>query len=255
MSKHSLQSIISTLFISFLTLNTLSSCSCGRDGDEDSETAENFTPVFPEPVTGNFGVSTETMEIADNNLVHRTNVNPIGGSLREVFCDSNAVHLAAAHQIGFSPITNLKSAYAIARAIQRIYTCKAYHVDDLTHSMPYLVPKAAKLLYDIGTEFSDTVFARSGASYRIKVTSLTRTDMTVARLRRHNRNATVESAHRYGTTFDISYARFMCLDESNIISLEDLKNILAEILNKKRNDNLCYVKFERKQGCFHITAR
>lgn len=232
--------------------------SCGNNsntGASNSEPISNLSAINPEKITEGFGISTETMDIKDNNLVHRIKINPIGGSLRNVFNDSNAIHLIAAQAIGISPITDLHTAYNLTRPIQEIYTCKAYHIDNLTHSMPYLVPQAARLLYEIGTEFSDSVLARGGAHYRIKVTSLMRTDVTVAKLRRRNRNATVDSAHRYGTTFDISYARFMCLDTANIISLEDLKNLLAEILNKKREEGRCYVKFERKQGCFHITTR
>ena len=30
---------------------------------------------------------------------------------------------------------------------------------------------------------------------------------------------------------------------------------MAEILNDLRNHGRCYVKFERKQSCFHITVR
>ena len=242
----------------FAACLALSLAACGGSGNSSSA-ADDEQPklevIVPERLTGDFGISTETMQIKDNSLVHRMKINLIGGSLRQVFCDSNAIHLTAAKAIGFEPITDLRAAYHLSRPIQEIYTCSAYHIDDLSHSMPYLVPQAARLLYEIGTEFTDSVFARSGARYRIKVTSLTRTDATVARLRRRNRNATVESAHRYGTTFDISYAKFMCLDDNYIISLEDLKNILAEILNKKRNEGRCYVKFERKQGCFHITTR
>ena len=121
--------------------------------------------------------------------------------------------------------------------------------------MPYLVPEAERLLHDIGRSFSDTIRARVGKSYKIKVTSLTRTDVTVRRLRRRNSNATQESAHRFGTTFDISYSKFICCDSSYVIHEGDLKNILAEVLHRLRREGRCYVKWERKQGCFHITTR
>jgi hypothetical protein len=35
----------------------------------------------------------------------------------------------------------------------------------------------------------------------------------------------------------------------------DLKALLAEILADLQNNNRCYVKHERRQGCFHITTR
>ena len=68
-------------------------------------------------------------------------------------------------------------------------------------------------------------------------------------------NATVESAHRYGTTFDISYVRFVCCDSSYVVAPQDLRGILAEVLDYYRKENRCLVKYEVKQGCFHITAR
>ena len=121
--------------------------------------------------------------------------------------------------------------------------------------MPYLVPKAAKLLGDIGKAFRDTVKARGGKEYRIKVTSLMRSSYSVSRLKRRNRAATENSCHLYGTTFDISWTNFDCRDSSYVVSLEDLKNILAEVVYDKREQGRCYAIFERKRGCFHITAR
>jgi hypothetical protein len=34
-----------------------------------------------------------------------------------------------------------------------------------------------------------------------------------------------------------------------------LKNLLAEVLYDLQTHDRCYVKFERHQSCFHITAR
>jgi hypothetical protein len=36
---------------------------------------------------------------------------------------------------------------------------------------------------------------------------------------------------------------------------EDLKNLLAEVIYAVREEGKCYVKYERKSGCFHITTR
>ena len=74
-------------------------------------------------------------------------------------------------------------------------------------------------------------------------------------LRRRNRNASDNSAHQYGTTFDISYIRFMPGQSDYRLNDECMKNVLGEVLNDLRNRGRCYVKFERKQSCFHITVR
>ena len=128
-------------------------------------------------------------------------------------------------------------------------------LDDLTASVPYLVPKAAQLLKEIGYAFQDSIHKRGGKDYRIKVTSVTRTVYSVGKLMKRNRAATENSCHRYGTTFDISWVKFDCLDPSMVISLEDLKNILAEVVQDFRKQGRCYAIFERKSGCLHITVR
>lgn len=234
---------------------------CGTSAD-DTSSVDNpspdslqAAPVIPVSTTTEAEAEADTASHKFNGIVHRMKVRAVGPSLQRTFNDSNAVHLAAAHAAGFAPITDLRSTYHLSKPILEISTCDAYHVDNLTHSLPYLVPQAAQLLHDIGKAFSDTIRRRGGKSYKIKVTSLTRTDATVKRLRRRNRNASPESAHRLGTTFDISYSKFICCDSSYVIHEGDLKNILAEVLFRMREEGRCYVKFERKQGCFHITAR
>ena len=117
------------------------------------------------------------------------------------------------------------------------------------------MPEASRLLHDIGQAFNDSLQARGGGAYRLKVTSLLRTPATVSRLRRVNRNATGESAHSYGTTFDISYSKFICDNDSLPRTFEDLKNLLGEVLLRFKQEGRCYVVMERRQACFHITAR
>ncbi len=191
----------------------------------------------------------------DNNCV-KLRINPIGGSLGRVFNDSNHTHLAEARRIGIEPISTPAQAWKLRRPVCRIRTCDNYFVDNLTHSYPYLVPEAAELLNEIGARFIDSLTSRGGGSYRIKVTSLLRTGSTIKRLRRRNINAVSTSAHQYGTTFDISYVNFICnRSTSTNRTQQDLKNLLGEILYELRRENRCLVKYERKQGCFHITAR
>ena len=113
----------------------------------------------------------------------------------------------------------------------------------------------AQLLKEIGYAFQDSIRKRGGKQYRIKVTSVTRTVYSVSKLMRRNRAATENSCHRYGTTFDISWVRFDCMDPTMVISLEDLKNILAEVVQDFRKRGRCYAIFERKSGCLHITVR
>lgn len=176
--------------------------------------------------------------------------------LRSTFNDSNAVQLAAAKQLGINPIQDDADILRVNRPLVRVRSCREYYLDDLTHSFPFLVPEAAQLLSDIGSAFNDSLAARGGGHYRIKVTSLLRTPATVKKLKKVNKNATEESTHSFGTTFDISYGKFVIDSLAEPYrTFEDLKNLLGEILYDMRAQGRCYVKFEYRQSCFHITAR
>ncbi len=171
------------------------------------------------------------------------------------FNDSNYHHLNAAAAIGIDPIDSESDILEITRPIVKVQSSPNYYIDNLTHSLPYLVPEAELLLNDIGRSFRDSLQQRGGGDYRIKVTSILRTNSSIRTLRRRNRNAVGSSAHLYGTTFDISYSNFICDADSMPRSVEDMKQLLTEILRNYRNDGRCYVKHERKQSCFHITTR
>lgn len=171
------------------------------------------------------------------------------------FNDSNYLHINAATRIGISPIGSEQEAWNTRRPIVRVESCRDYYIDKLTHSLPYLVPEAEAMLHDIGRSFRDSLAARGGGDYRIKVTSILRTTSSIKRLRRRNGNAVGHSAHLYGTTFDISYSNFVCDSLTTPRTTDDMKMLLAEILRQYRDAGRCYVKHERKQSCFHITTR
>lgn len=177
------------------------------------------------------------------------------GSLRKVFNDSNYIHLGVARKYGITPIMKVSDAWNLKVPVIRVVPTETYYIDELTYSLPYLVPRAKKLLDDIAQTWKDSLTARGGGDYRLKVTSMLRTPATIKKLRRRNTAAVDSSAHQYGTTFDISFVKFVCDNPSNPRTAEDLKNLLAEVLYDLREEGRCYVKYEHKQGCFHITTR
>lgn len=83
-----------------------------------------------------------------------------------------------------------------------------YVVDSLTHSIPYLVPRASALLDTIGSNFLDSLAAKGLNPNQVIITSVLRTENDVKRLRRRNGNASANSAHCFGATFDVSWKRF-----------------------------------------------
>lgn len=181
-------------------------------------------------------------------------VNYLGHNYGMVFNDSNYIHWNEASKIGIEPLTNLSSHWKSTKGLQRIASCRDYFVEELKYSRPYLVPEAARMLKEIGRRFRDSIDARGGGNYRIKVTSVMRTPETVSRLRRRNSNAVDSSVHSLATTIDISHSSFICDDATVPRSVNDLKGILSEVLYAMRNEGKCCVKYERKQPCFHITA-
>ena len=138
------------------------------------------------------------------------------------------------------------------KKLVKISSCRWYEIDDLTHSLPYLVPRADKLLETIGRNFRDSLDSKGLPDRKIIVTSVLRTDSSVKRLRKKNLNASANSAHIFGTTFDVAYARYVGGKEEE---RDKLKTVLAEVLQDLRLAKKCYVRYEYKQGCFHITVR
>ncbi len=245
--------LIKHLYFFAALLAGCSLLSCSDKSPQQQENTIALAEIFSEYESSN-PYDTHLDTVIDDNC-KKLRVKQIG-SLSQNFKDMNDVHLSAARQLGFKPIKSGEDIMNLSRPIVRIASCREYFLDDLTHSFPYLVPEAATLLSDIGRTFNDSLAARGGGAYRIKVTSVLRTPATVKSLRRVNRNATEESTHSYGTTFDISYSRFVCDSICEPFrTYEDLKNLLAEVLYDLRKQGRCYVKYEIKQSCFHITTR
>lgn len=179
---------------------------------------------------------------------------------KTAFPDTNAVQLVAAQQWGVEPVKNRTDAEARKKELVYIGSSPYYHVDPLRQSIPYLVPRAAVLLNDIGQAFFDSLYIKGVPLHRFIVTSVLRTQEDVARLRRFNSNATENSCHLYGTTFDICYNRYETVEEPQSPSRhrvrdDSLKFVLSEVLRDMRQQGRCYIKYEVKQGCFHMTVR
>ena len=177
----------------------------------------------------------------------------------ETFADLNPQHLTTARQVSIPSCKDRNAATRRADELVYIGDNPYFHVRPLNYSIPYLVPHAATLLEEIGRSFLDSLTLKGYAFQQLVVTSVLRTDADVAQLRQRNRNAAAESAHSYGTTFDISYTHFLPLvAPSQHVRKADpytLKCILAEVLRDQRQKGTCYVKYEVHQSCFHITAR
>ncbi|MBR1388556.1 MAG: hypothetical protein IJ569_02925 [Prevotella sp.] len=217
---------------------------------ETVEPQEN-TPVSS-PAANNSPLST-----LHSQQHHRIRSVP---SYAEAFPDTNSVQLQAARQWGVSPVRNRDDAEARKRELVYIGSNPYYHVDPLYSSIPYLVPRAAVLLQDIGQAFYDSLYIKGVPLHKIIVTSVLRSQDDVVKLRRCNGNATENSCHLYGTTFDICYNRYKTVEDPEGPSRRQVRNdtlkwVLSEVLRDMRQQNRCFIKYEVKQGCFHMTVR
>ena len=179
------------------------------------------------------------------------------------FPDSQSVQIEAAQKYGIMPVKNRKEAEVLVKQHRLVNICHSpfYAIDNLTHSIPYLVPRAQHLLNTICLNFIDSCQVKGLPIHLPIVTSVLRTTDDVSNLQRGNKNATTNSCHCYGTTVDIAYNKFMPMTgtyESQAALLrwnEPMKRVLSEVLSDLREEGQCYVKYERKQGCFHLTCR
>lgn len=172
---------------------------------------------------------------------------------KAAFPDSQSVQIVMAERWGVKPVRNREDAEARKKELVYIGESPYFHVDPLYSSIPYLVPRAAVLLQDIGAAFYDSLYVKGVPLNQLIVTSVLRSMDDVAKLQRRNGNATENSCHLYGTTFDICYNRYHPVGRE--VRNDTLKWVLSEVLRDKRDEGRCYVKYEVKQGCFHMTVR
>ena len=179
-----------------------------------------------------------------------------------LFNDQNGVQLKSAAQFGLKqPLKNRDAADDVKDGLVRIRSNRHYSIAKLTHSIPYLTDGAAELLDMIGKNFLDSLESKGLNPNKIIVTSVLRTQEDIKKLQKSgNPNAVKNSAHCYATTFDIAYAYYDKTWFKNFRFCESvepvtLKKVLGEVLRDLRRQKKCYVKYEVKQRCFHITTR
>ncbi len=175
------------------------------------------------------------------------------------FPDQQDVQIVAASKHGVAPVQNREEAEHSKGKLVYVGSNPFFYVDKLNNSIPYLVPRASVLLQDIGRAYFDSLQIKGIPLHKIIVTSILRTKDDVSKLRTRNGNATENSCHLYGTTFDVCYNRYKQIQTEKQprrqVQNDTLKWVFSEVLRDFRNKNRCYIKYEVKQGCFHITVR
>ena len=182
-------------------------------------------------------------------------------SYETCFPDVQDVQIVAARKWGVKPVRDREQAEQRKDELVYVGMSPYFHLDaSMKSSIPYLVPRASNLLNKIGRNFFDSLYVKHLPLHKIIVSSVLRTEQDVARLMQSNKNASGQSCHRFGTTFDICYTRFHLVEapdgpERRLVRDDTLKYVLSEVLRDLREEGRCYIKHEVRQSCFHITVR
>ena len=206
------------------------------------------------------GTKSDSRSPISDTLIEDTMVSYPGRtfSYKDKFRDTQAKQEQAAKALGLStPPQNRQEAARMRSQLALIKSNDNYIVDSLTHSIPYLVPAVAAELERIGEGFADILQRNGLPHYQFYVTSVLRTKEDIKRLQKSgNINATTNSCHNYGTTFDLAYFRFNKVTRTREYMHQDnLKLVLGQVLLNEQRAGRIYVKYEQKQACFHITVR
>ena len=240
-----------------------------EDKEEENKAANEIAETSDDLAQEAAGIGSETDAAADSSntpsiffdkngkeVKHRIFSVPHFGN---TFPDQQDVQILAANKYGVNPVQNREEAEHSKGKLVYVGSNPFFYVDKLNNSIPYLVPRASVLLQDIGRAYFDSLQIKGIPLHKIIVTSILRTKDDVAKLRTRNGNATEKSCHLYGTTFDVCYNRYKQIQTRQQprrqVQNDTLKWVLSEVLRDMRDRNRCLVKYEVKQGCFHITVK
>ena len=244
--------ILGTPFVIGFLLGLLvgGSCSARRSGKPVPENPVEIPAEVPEtPEIEDDADGTGVLQ--QREIIYYTKMIPYA----RTFADMNETHLEKARAIGLKHIPSKRDDIDTSR-LERIEDDDFLIVDKLRYSVPYLTRGAAAELHRIARAFSDSLDAKQFPDYKLVVTSVLRTEEDVNRLRRSgNPNASDNSAHCYGTTYDITYTRYWReLETEEFMQPYELTKVLAEVLRDEKNAGRILVKYERQEHCFHITS-
>lgn len=181
-------------------------------------------------------------------------------SFNDCFPDLQEVQIVAAQRWGVTPVANREEAERRKNELVYVGANPYFDIDPrMSQSIPYLVPRASRLVDMIARNYLDSLAIKGIPLHKIVVSSCLRTEMDVQNMKGKNVNVSENSCHRFGTTFDISYVTYSTVappgETRRQVRNDTLKWVLAEVLDDIRRQDLCYIKHETKQPCFHITVR
>jgi hypothetical protein len=196
----------------------------------------------------------------------------------------NAQQLQRARVLGVRPDSEAEKLAAVrdGRLVALEHSTGLWVVRELDYSEPLVTPDTRVLLVTIGERFHARLGALGLPPFRLEVTSVMRTPVSQAALRRVNPNAALgESTHEFGTTVDVAYASFaapvqldVAFDLDGVEWLEpyadriaaalletvaarnsrELQAVLGSVMTAVQDEGLAMVTLERLQPVYHFTV-
>ncbi len=134
-------------------------------------------------------------------------------SYKRSFPDLNDKHLKVAKAVGIRPLEDREEAESMKEKLTYITDNKSL-CGRFADPFPSPTSSLVQMHYDtIGSNFLDSLAAKGLNPNQVIVTSVLRTQSDVKRLRRRNGNASANSAHCFGATFDVSWKRFKKVED------------------------------------------
>ena len=147
--------------------------------------------------------------IESHTLINRSN-KVACFNCASVFVDDIQKHREAYKKEGIKPQKHNSGFNKFLKSgkLSIVKNSEFYTIAKLSHSSPYLMPKAISFLQDLSKRYKSKCNKKNIQLVPFTISSLTRTKTDVLELNRVNKNAIIDSAHLRGKTFDVNYYAF-----------------------------------------------
>jgi hypothetical protein len=255
-------------------------CAAAEHEPPDRERPAVATAARPEPTAPvDTAAERARLDAASAELNERFGrVPPLSPrEVAELRRDANATQIASARRLGQRVTTagERERLRREGRLVPLPDSTEFWILRRMEHSEPLATPDAQAMLEEIGRRFHARLDAAGLPRYRMRITSVLRTDADQAALRRVNRNASsIVSAHEFGTTVDVSHERFAvpagtwpagaptglreeAVDRLEVVGKEHARALQAELgraVHALREEGVLHVMMEDAQPVYHMTV-
>jgi hypothetical protein len=272
--------------IPLATLLALSACSpAGHEADAEMPTAAERT--HPAAAAAH-----ESPPTSADSMRERARMEEEAGSLRATFervpvlrprevaelrMDVNRTQIASARRLGIrvSSAAHRDRLLRSGSLVELEDSTEFWILRRMEHSAAHATPDTRAMLEALGRRFHERLDSLGLPRYRMRITSVLRTDAEQASLRRSNPNASrIVSAHEFGTTVDVSHERFAVpaapwvahgdprLAGLQVEMLEEVGREHSRVLQAElgraiwemRQDGALHVMMENAQPVYHMTV-